>query len=75
MTRCCEVVQNGARAASPETESLHLRQETRDLVMPQAVGNLGMAIGALHLTDGFPMSFPLFDLIACFDRDGICSAS
>lgn len=72
MTRCWEVVQNGARAASPETVVLCLRPITRDIDMPQAVEKLGMSIGALHLTDGFPISYPLFDLIACFDRDGIC---
>lgn len=37
MTRCCEVVQNGAREASPETAFLRLRQSTRDICMPQAV--------------------------------------
>lgn len=72
MTRCCEVVQNGARAASPEKAVLRLRLTTRDSYMPQAVEKLGMSIGALHLTDGFPISYPLSDLIACFNRDGIC---
>lgn len=39
MTRCCEVVQNGARAASPETAGLRLRPTPRDIYVPQAVGN------------------------------------
>lgn len=53
MTRCCEVVQNGARTASPETAVLRLRPRPRDIYVPQAVGKLGMSIGALHLNDGF----------------------
>jgi hypothetical protein len=48
MTRCCEVVQNGARATRPETVALRLRPETRDNFVPQAVEKLGMSIGALH---------------------------
>lgn len=50
MTRCCEVVQNGARAASPETAALRLRPSARDNFVPQAVEKLGMFYRRTPLT-------------------------